>query len=127
MDKKTRTYEEIISLQDKAIEALTQANAALVMALEALKKSRAEHGFVTSLPGLQGLGESDKIGTAVPTNPYVTYVNPTWGYVNPTWGSSSPVWSNSQTANAQSIIANATSRRQLAQDYIAAFQEQTEG
>ena len=40
-----REYEEIITLQDKAIEALKQANRALEIALSTLERARNEHGY----------------------------------------------------------------------------------
>jgi hypothetical protein len=127
MDKKTRTYEEIITLQDKAIEALTQANAALVMALEALKKARAEHGFPAQLPGFGTLGGLGQGSGYVANKP--VYVNPV--YVPNTtdgiqWGGQTGLvtvtnTTSMKTETAKSLIAQATQQAELAQAYIAAY------
>jgi hypothetical protein len=47
---RVRNLEELVTLQDKAIEALTQANAALQLALETLRAARAEKGTPMILP-----------------------------------------------------------------------------
>lgn len=132
MNKQTRTYEEIITLQDKAIEALTQANAALVMALEALKKARAEHGVTIPFPfpGL-GQGQSGQLGSLggyVPT-PAPTYVPNTTEGIQ--WGSQTGIVTITNTANmtaakaeaANSLIQQANSQKDLATAYVNAFQE----
>ena len=122
MDKKTRTYEEIITLQDKAIEALTQANAALVMALEALKKARAEHGFTTQLPGL-GV-------TYTPTNPVINpaFIPNTVPMIQ--WNSDGSVTTLTNTAGlqaktvtAQNLVTQANVQKTQAQAYLAAYQK----
>jgi hypothetical protein len=40
-----REYEELIDLQDKAIEALKQALAAMAIALNTIERARNEHGY----------------------------------------------------------------------------------
>lgn len=126
MDKKTRSYEEIITLQDKAIEALTQANAALVMALETLKKARAEHGFPVQLPGL-GAG----VGVAAPVINPMFISNPntvpgiqwTSGQIDAFGGLvTNTTGETSKTVTAQSIISQAHSQKDLANAYISGFQ-----
>lgn len=126
MDKKTRSYEEIITLQDKAIEALTQANAALVMALETLKKARAEHGFPVQLPGL-GAG----VGVAAPVINPMFISNPntvpgiqwTSGQIDAFGGLvTNTTGETSKTVTAQSIISQAYSQKVLANAYISGFQ-----
>lgn len=136
MNKQTRTYEEIITLQDKAIEALTQANAALVMALEALKKARAEHGFPIQLPGLGSAGSAGNgiIGT-VPNPAYGPFYvpNTTDGIQWQSTGIATLTNTNmadsqmaTKTTTAQSLIAQAQSQKEMAQAYISAFQSQKE-
>jgi type II secretory pathway pseudopilin PulG len=56
--KHVRDYEELISLQDKAIQALQQANLALQLALSALQKARAEAGFAPPIPFYANPGSS---------------------------------------------------------------------
>ncbi len=130
MDKKTRTYEEIITLQDKAIEALTQANAALVMALEALKKARAEHGLPLQFPGFQtlgGLGHSGQSGQIGNSAPYIGPYENTY-----TMDPTQPQWTmNTPTVNftaadkvlaTSTLISQANSQKALAEAYIGDFQ-----
>lgn len=143
MNKQTRTYEEIITLQDKAIEALTQANAALLLALEALKKARAEHGFTLQLPGLGlGLGQAGSAGSG--------YVNPTFIPTVPNngnGGTAIPMWSGqplqttglmtvtntagslmaAKTVTANAMIQMAQSQKELANAYVAGFQAWQKG
>jgi len=134
MNKQTRTYEEIITLQDKAIEALTQANAALVMALEALKKARAEHGFPVQLPGL-GLGQGSNgisaggfVNPAI-TTPYVPNTTPgiQWGNGQTSgYTVTNTAGLTAKTVTAQSLIQQANSQKELASAYIKAFQAEKE-
>ncbi len=137
MNKQTRTYEEIITLQDKAIDALTQANAALVMALETLKKARAEHGFPVQLPGLGSFGHGINIGNSAP---HVPFVSPTsapyvedgvWnngGFTSlipmSSGGSASSAGSAGSAGKAMtnSLIAKAVSQKQIAEAYVNALQ-----
>lgn len=130
MNKQTRTYEEIITLQDKAIEALTQANAALVMALEALKKARAEHGFTVQLPGLgQQIGGVGG-GYVKPIYVQPSYVPNTtdgiqWGQTTGLMTVTNTVSSAglaAKTATITSLIAQSNSQKELAQAYISGFQ-----
>jgi hypothetical protein len=44
-----KDIDELISLQDRAIEALKQANTALSLALSALERARNEHGYPQKL------------------------------------------------------------------------------
>jgi hypothetical protein len=48
--KPSRSLEEIVDLQDKAISALTQANLALQLALEAIQAARREVGTPLQFP-----------------------------------------------------------------------------
>lgn len=132
MNKQQRTYEEIISLQDKAIEALTQANAALVMALDALKKARAEHGFTVQLPGLVG-GNTGNLGNSGPAGGYVqlpvtTVPNTTGGIqwsgglcTNVTNTITSTAGMAAKTEAVKSLIAQVNSQKELAEAYISGF------
>jgi hypothetical protein len=53
MPKPSRSLEEIVDLQDKAISALTQANLALQLALEAIQAARREVGTPLQFPFAQ--------------------------------------------------------------------------
>ena len=50
--RRVRELDELIDLQDKAIQALQQAQLALSLALQALQQSLAEKGDQQKLPGL---------------------------------------------------------------------------
>lgn len=130
MNKQTRTYEEIITLQDKAIEALTQANAALVMALEAVKKARAEHGFTLQFPGIgNGFGNNAGSGVVNPTFIQPAYIPNTTDGIQ--WGQTTGLMTLTNSAGSQlaaktitanSLIAQAQDQKALATAYVNAFQ-----
>lgn len=111
-----RDYEEIITLQDKAIEALTQANSALVTALEAIKRARAEHGFQPSLPGLG----DQTIPNTFPSIPFQQPYTIWGGGVGQVTGITTGQWNNgtqflqglqARTITAQNLMAQAGKKK----------------
>jgi hypothetical protein len=127
MDKQTRGYEELITLQDKAIEALTQANAALLLALDTLKRTRAEHGFIVPLPGLAQPFIGGGVGGI---SGGITAPNTTGGLI---WGhqTNSGMLNSSgehatKTVTANALITQANSQKALATAYVLAFQDWAE-
>jgi type II secretory pathway pseudopilin PulG len=95
MTRHERTLEELVTLQDKAIEALTQANAALKLALEALQAARREMGTVPVLPGL-GLPNTGSGGFTIPyVPPIMPVITPK---INPAPFGDGPYWTQPQTA-----------------------------
>lgn len=50
MSRRERSLEEIITLQDQAIQALQQATAAMKLALETIQAARNEQGYRQSIP-----------------------------------------------------------------------------
>lgn len=76
MDRKTRTLEELITLQDTAIEALKQALAATQLALEVVTRARNEHG--TILPMFPA---PDPSVYTIPNQPWQQpQIVPTWSF-----------------------------------------------
>lgn len=135
MSHKTRSLEELITLQDQAIEALKQALAATQLALECLQKNRNEKGFTVPM---------DFTPVPVQPVPYVPYVQPQvqpWGGT-PQWGqtwsgkladgvtsivaTNSTVTLDSQFANAEQTLQNAQSVHSVAVAYLSSLQKESD-
>lgn len=83
MDRKQRTLEELITLQDTAIEALKQALAATQLALEVVTRARNEHGTV---PPMFPTAPENPFPYVVPNQPWVN-----GGEFQPKWTLSSGI------------------------------------
>jgi hypothetical protein len=70
-----REYEEIIDLQEKAIEALKQAATVLQQALYTLEKARAEHGYQQQIPWNEYYQQPQQYQYWHNSQPYALYPN----------------------------------------------------
>ena len=96
MDRKQRTLEELITLQDQAIEALKQALAATQLALDAVTKARTEHGTKGNL--------FEYVPNTFPYAPYTTGVM-NKGSINT---GDFQKWNNVQVQNGQLSVKTTT-------------------
>ena len=109
MKNRLRDYEELISLQDKAIAALQQANVALGLALDALLYARQEHGSLGNLFGQPAAWPPPSPytmpGGSVPNTGLFTYTVPSqpWGGSPPSNGMNGVgvLYSNASGGSAQ--------------------------
>ena len=127
MNKQLRNYEELVALQDKAITALTQANLALQLALEAIQAARNEHGFLKPLPGL---GVGAPVILPPQTTPSIPWNQP---QVQPQWGNGDTfIWSTigqaqsqaqgqAQTQKAQKATISAQQMNQEATAFVKSY------
>jgi hypothetical protein len=95
--KPSRSLEEIVDLQDKAISALTQANLALQLALEAIQAARREVGTPQTFPGFA-------VGVQQPS-PYTGNGLPQGVWIN---GSSLPAANGYNAADLKSAVMSLT-------------------
>lgn len=89
-----RRLEEICEMQDKAIDALKQANKALELALAALERNRNEQGFKQHIPWQN---------TYPGQQPYYLYSDP--NYAGTAWGGSNTLGLQQNSQNYQAGIA----------------------
>lgn len=149
MDRKTRTLEELVTLQDQAIEALKQALAATQLALECLQKNRNEKGYAIPMD-FPSVPYSNPVIIPNPmpntTGPFIQpqvqpWGTPQWGNGNwsiagqagsklvgmtslvPTAGLCETATLDSQYANTQQTLQNAQMTHDLAVAYISSFQK----
>ena len=77
----SRTLEELVELQDKAITALESALKATQLALEALQNARTEQGTPTKI-------DWTSHPTPIPVTPYIPYIAP---FTGGSWGTNQTV------------------------------------